>query len=126
MSFSAESSGSFDNLEKFLKQVTQSNTFAFLDALGKRGVAALAAATPVDKGETAAAWGYEIVKDRGSHSIIWTNSHVVNGTPVAVLIQHDHGTRNGGFSKGVDYINPALEPIFKDGYKDLGKAMGSL
>jgi hypothetical protein len=86
-----------------------------LDILAKYGdigVAALQAATPVDSGVTAQSWYYEIKKERDTYSIIWGNSHVVDGAPIAVLLQVGHGTRNGGYVQGRDYINPAIRPIF--------------
>jgi hypothetical protein len=33
---------------------------------------------------------------------------------IAVIIQYGHGTRNGGYVQGIDYINPALRPIFDE------------
>lgn len=30
-----------------------------------------------------------------------------------MIIQYGHGTGNGGYVEGVDYINPALKPIFE-------------
>lgn len=78
------------------------------------GVAALRAATPVESSETAQSWYYEIVDRPGYYSIHWLNSHIVEPgrIPVAVLIQYGHATRNGAYVEGVDYINPALRPIF--------------
>ena len=78
------------------------------------GVAALSAATPVDSGETAASWDYEIVNKKGSAKITFTNSHIVKGVPIAIILQYGHGTRNGGWVEGRDYINPAIQPIFDE------------
>jgi len=89
--------------------------FQTLEKYGAQGVAALQAATPVDSGETREGWYYEVVKGKGYFAIHWYNSHVVEpGTiPVAILIQYGHGTRSGGYVQGVDYINPAMRPIFE-------------
>jgi hypothetical protein len=76
------------------------------------GVNALASATPVESGETAAAWSYEIVHRQGYFSIRWHNSHVEGGRPIAILLQYGHGTRQGGYVQGQDYIMPAITPIF--------------
>lgn len=76
------------------------------------GVQALASATPAESGETAAAWSYEIVRRRGYFSIRWHNSHVEDGRPIAILLQYGHGTRQGGYVQGRDYIMPAMRPIF--------------
>lgn len=90
----------------------QENLFKSLDKYARAGVAALASNTPVDSGVTAAAWGYEITSSKGSFTITWTNSNIVGGTPVAVMLQYGHGTGTGGYVPGRDYINPALKPIF--------------
>ena len=34
------------------------------------------------------------------------------GVPIAIILQYGHGTRNGGWVEGRDYINPAIWPIF--------------
>jgi hypothetical protein len=80
---------------------------------------ALKNATPVDSGETANSWDYEIRHYPGGASIAWTNSHVVDGVPIAIILQYGHATRNGGYVQGRDYINPALRPIFEKMANDL-------
>ncbi len=104
--------GNFKNTERFLKGTKEINFKNILDTYGQQGVRALAEATPIDSGLTASSWGYVIKGNKGSISIIWTNSNTVRGIPIAILLQYGHGTRNGGFVQGKDYINPALQPIF--------------
>lgn len=105
-------SGSFKNTENFLKKMSDGDIFSTLDQFGQAGVAALAAATPTDSGITQNSWYYEIVRRRGYYSIRWRNSHVVDGRPIAILLQYGHGTRQGGYVQGRDYIMPAIRPIF--------------
>jgi hypothetical protein len=105
-------SGSFDKTEAFLKKMSSGGIFDQLSRYGEAGRAALAGATPLDSGETANSWTYEIVQDAKSWSIIWGNTHIEDGRPIAVLLQFGHGTRTGGFVEGRDYINPALQGIF--------------
>ena len=83
-----------------------------LDKYGQEGVAALASATPVDSGETANSWYYKIERTKGSVKIVFCNSNIQNGVPIAIILQYGHGTRNGGWVEGRDYINPAIQPIF--------------
>lgn len=104
--------GGFHNTETFLKRARQKD-YSFLMQYGEEGVAALSAATPVRTGKTAESWSYRIVDNGDSISIEWTNSNTSDGIPVAVLIQYGHATRDGGFVEGIDYINPALRPIFE-------------
>lgn len=104
--------GDFKKTEKFLRGAKVFNVKALLKRYGEAGVRALAAATPKDTGELASSWGYVIQTDRTGASIIWTNSKIVDGVPIAIILQYGHGTGGGGYVQGRDYINPALRDIF--------------
>ena len=106
--------GDFSKLTRFLERAKEAVHIGDLDKFGKEGVAALASATPVDSGETANSWYYEIENRKGSVPISFHNSNVQNGVPIAVILQYGHGTRNGGWVQGRDYINPAIQPIFDE------------
>ena len=106
------STGNFNKTEKFLKR--SNNIKLELDAYGRKGVAALSAATPVNSGETANSWYYEITKQNGKYTIAFKNSNINNGVPIAIILQYGHGTNNGGWVEGRDYINPAIQPIFDE------------
>ena len=69
-------------------------------------------ATPIDTRKTAMSWRYEIVQENGSIRLIFCNDNIQNGVPIAIILQYGHGTRNGGWVEGRDYINPAIQPIF--------------
>lgn len=107
-----EVSGSFKNTEKFLKTMQRGSIFNVLDSYGQMGVDALSNATPVDSSLTANSWKYEIINKPGKYEIVWRNTNVKDGIPIAVLIQYGHGTKNGGWVEGRDYINPAIQPLF--------------
>lgn len=109
---SVESKGSFKNLEAFLSKAKKADAFNVLEKYGAIGVRALASATPVDTGLSAASWTYKVEKKWGKYSIIWSNTNVVNGTPVVIMLQYGHGTGTGGWVQGRDFINPALRPVF--------------
>jgi hypothetical protein len=105
--------GNFKNTERFLKNAPKVNFRSILERYAKQGVDALAAATPIDSGLTASSWGYEIHSSGSSFSIYWTNSNVVDGVPIAIVLQYGHATKNGGFVQGRDYINPAMQSMFE-------------
>lgn len=107
-------SGSFDKSQVFLQRMKKREQFKILNKYGAIGVIALQNATPKDSAVTAASWYYEIVEKPGYYAIHWLNSHVEDPgqIPIAVLLQYGHGTRNGGYVQGQDYINPAMRPIF--------------
>ena len=104
--------GDFSKLTRYLERAKEVIRLGFLDKYGRQGVAALASATPVDTGETAASWYYEIENKNGSATISFHNSNIQNGVLIAIILQYGHGTRNGGWVEGRDYINPAIRPIF--------------
>lgn len=113
--------GSFRNIEAYLRRVDHNRAVNVLNKYGAMGVAALSSATPVDTSETANSWYYEIVKRKGYYSIRWNNRHVVDGRPIAILIQYGHATGTGGYVEGRDYINPAIRPIFDKMVQDFEK-----
>ena len=104
--------GDFSKLNRFLERAKEAARLSILDKYGREGVAALASATPVDSGETAKSWYYEIKHDKGSATITFNNSHINKGVPIAIILQYGHGTGTGGWVEGRDYINPAIQPIF--------------
>lgn len=108
-----KASGSNKKMDDFIRKLTKPAFFNILDHYGAIGVSALSSATPVDSGLTASSWTHEVTHKRGKHSIVWRNTNVNDGIPVAILIQYGHGTGTGGFVHGVDYINPAIQPLFQ-------------
>lgn len=106
--------GNFNNTERFLTRARKLDVRTILDRYGKEGVDALASATPVNTGLTASSWGYEVSVTKAGYSIAWTNSNVVDGVPIAIILQYGHGTGTGGYVQGIDYINPAIKPIFDE------------
>lgn len=125
MTITLESTGSFKNTDRFLAAMKRQDFRNNVKGLAQKGVEALRKATPVDEGVTAASWGYEMRSSRSGFSIIWTNTHQNNGTPIAIILQYGHGTGTGGYVAGRDYINPAIRPIFDEIADALWKAVTS-
>lgn len=106
--------GDFSRVNRFFEKLLNVVKLGELDKYGRQGVEALAAATPRDTGKTAESWEYEIVRGKESVSIRWYNTNTNNGVNIAVILQYGHGTKNGGYVKGRDYINPAIQPLFDE------------
>ena len=106
--------GDFKKTDKFLEKARQQRMAEFLAPYGRRGVELLSVSTPRDTGKTAESWDYEIVSEGGSTKLVWINSNVNKGVNIAILLQYGHGTRNGGYVVGRDYINPAVQPLFDE------------
>lgn len=120
------SQGDFSKTQKFLAKLARPNILERLKAYGSMGVDALSAATPKDSGKTAGSWGYEVKQSGKTYSIVWTNTNVVQGVPIAVILQYGHGTGTGGYVKGRDYINPAIQPIMNRIAEDVWKVVSSV
>ena len=118
--------GNFDKLTIYLEKANKTARLGDLDKYGRKGVAALASATPVDTGLTASSWYYEIKRQNGVVVLNFCNSNINNGVPIAIILQYGHGTRNGGWVEGRDYINPAIQPIFDQIAKDAWREVAEL
>ena len=104
--------GDFSKATRYFENLKEAVRHGDLDKYGHEGVAALASVTPVETGLTARSWYYQITTTKGSVTISFHNSNIQNGVPIAVILQYGHGTRNGGWVQGIDYINPAIQPLF--------------
>lgn len=112
MKISFTSKGDFSKTIKFLNKVKNVKISNILSKYGEIGVTALSQATPKDSGVTSRSWNYKIEVNNNNASIVWYNTNVVKGVNIAVILQYGHGTRNGGWVEGRDYINPAMKPVF--------------
>lgn len=106
--------GDFSKTTKYFERIKQASRLKILEKYGQMGVDALMSATPVDTGLTAKSWYYKIVTTNTSATIYYCNSNVNKGVPIAIILQTGHGTRNGGWVQGRDYINPAIQPVFDE------------
>lgn len=104
--------GDFSKTASYLRKLRNANIVRILEKYGQEGVAALASATPVDSGTTANSWYYKVEVTNTSAILMFCNSNVNKGIPIAIILQYGHGTGTGGWVEGRDYINPALRPIF--------------
>ena len=115
--------GDFSKTNKYLKRVKEKSKIRIAEEYARKGVEALREYTPVDTGLTASSWSYKVERSSDSITISFSNSNVVEGVPIAIILQYGHGTGNGGWVEGRDYINPALQPIFDsladDAWKDI-------
>ena len=117
--------GDFSKTRKFFNRLLNADYLNAIEKYAQRGVAALSAATPVKTGKTASSWEYIITHTLFTTKIEWVNTNIVGGTNVAILLQYGHGTKNGGYVIGRDYINPAVQPLMdqmaNDAWKEVTK-----
>lgn len=106
--------GDFNNIERFFNRMRGRDYLNVLEKYCQRGVEALKEATPIESGETREHWNYKIESGDGVTTVSFTNDHENNGVNVVILLVHGHGTRNGGYVQGNDFVTPALQPVFQD------------
>ena len=111
---SVKVSDGWKRTERFFHRTLKKEYMKVLERYAEAGVEALREATPKDSGDTANAWGYRIESRDGITKLYFTNDNIQNGVNVAILLVHGHGTRNGGYVQGNDFVKPALRPIFQD------------
>lgn len=122
MGVSFSHKGDFKKTTMYLTDMKKTKFLKKLNEYGKMGVEALRNATPRRTGLTAESWSYEIEKQNGVYSIYWKNSNMAREQiAIALLIQYGHLTGNGTYIQGIDYINPALKPIFEQIANDAWK-----
>lgn len=109
-------------LENAYKNLTKSTA---LRSYGELGVQALRDNTPKKTGLTASSWYYTIKESADGYTIEWRNRNSNKGVLIAAILQYGHGTGTGGYVQGVDYINPAMKPVFQqiadDAWKEVIK-----
>lgn len=123
MKISTSSNGGFDKTEAWLRKLQKLDIASIVHAGAQRGVRALSTATPRDSSRAATSWAAEVTRTKNSTTITWTNSDVENGFPVVIMLQYGHGTGTGGYVQGIDFINPAIRPIFDEIAQTVWKAV---
>lgn len=121
MKITFQQKGNFSKATRYMERIKEIFHFGLLDKYGRDGVAALSSATPVDSGNTANSWYYEIENKKGQVRINFLNSNINQGVPIAIILQYGHGTGTGGWVQGRDYINPAIQPVFDRISQDIWK-----
>ena len=114
MSIGFKNKGSFSNTFSFMNRMKQMQIDKILSDYGERGVKQLEYYTPKRTGLTSRSWTYRIEHQNGKTLLLWDNTNIQNGTPIAIIIQYGFVTKTGFRVGGRDYINPALSPIYEE------------
>lgn len=112
--FEIRKKGDFNEIQRFFHRALRKDYLNIIADHANEGIDALRKATPEDSGKTAESWGYEIVQEKGKTKLIFTNDNINEGCNVAILLIYGHGAIDGGYVEGIDFVTPALRPIFRD------------
>lgn len=113
MLISTSSSGGFDNITKWLKDVQNATPKNAFNKLGMEGVDGLRRNTPADTGETASMWDFKIVEGQGSSELVFINTaHSHTDVNIAKLIRLGYVNGTGGYVPPRDYITPAMSRVY--------------
>lgn len=118
--------GNFKKTNSFLERCLNFIRLGRLDYYGHIGVEALKDNTPKDTGLAASSWYYKIDRTDGIASVIFCNDDIEGGLNVAILIAYGHGTRNGVYVPGNDYITPSIKRVLAMVADDMRKEIQSL
>lgn len=121
-----EVKGNMSKTQSYLNKLQSLSHNSIFDKYGQEGVIALSEATPKNTGLTASSWYYKVEYTKDGAVISWNNSNTNNGVNIAMILQYGHGTGTGGYVTGIDYINPAMEPVFTKILEDAWKEVRSL
>lgn len=126
--FKINSKGNFDRTEKILKSFLNEEYIPLdiLEKYGRKGVEALSSATPRRTGLTASSWNYAIKNKNGQYELSWYNTNIQNGLPIAIILNYGHGTSNGSYVVGRNYIEPAIAPILDEIAEEVWKEVSNI
>lgn len=100
--------GNFENLDKYFHKSSEIVKVKDIEPIARKCVQKLIEVTPKDSGLTAESWNYLIVRNDEGVTIQINNTNIQNGINVALLIEYGHGTRNGSWIEGKNYIAPTV------------------
>lgn len=119
-----ESRGNFDNLDKWLKKVSNADASGALSQIAREGERSLASKTPKSTGETSTGWKGEVTSKGGVSEVAWKNhAHSDLRVNLALLIELGHGTGTGGYVPPVPYIKGAMDSVWKTAGDKIAKEL---
>ena len=125
MDIKFETTGNFNNTRSWLNKIgSNQHTNSTLNDIGKAGVTALASKTPVNTGETASSWAYDVKSGSREAEVSWYNTgHPSVSGNLAIMLHTGYVTGTGGYVPPRPYITSAMEPIYSQASYRLVEAM---
>ena len=106
---------------KDLKRIHSLRLKNLMDRYGAKGVEILSQETPYYTGLASSSWRYEVIQDLYGYTIEFHNDDLEGGYNVILLIRYGHGVKGGGYVRGREFIDPAIQEVFDEMVEDLWK-----
>jgi len=106
--------GDFKKLNRFLKKSIKITKVKNIELFAQKCVERLKEVTPKDTGLTASSWEYVITRKRGFTNLQINNTNIQNGENIALILEYGHGSKNGTWIEGKNFVEPALIKTYRD------------
>lgn len=105
--------GNWDKTTDYLNRTSMVTDKVFLDKVAADGLEELRKATPKKTGILSSDWGYELVRRGKGYGILYTNSNVVNGVNIAILVDNGHMSKTGTWVSGQHFLDDAIRKVYE-------------
>ena len=110
MKVSVQVGKSSGDTEQWMTRLMKINPANTMNSIGSQVVSSLKVATPSETGKLAAGWKFDVTKTPSSITLgIYNVSYPEIDGNLALMMDRGHGTRNGGYVRGRNYIRPAIK-----------------
>ena len=92
MRVTLSSKGDWKKTRAWFEKMQRKEYLKVLNRYGQQGVDALRSMTPVDSGQTASMWSYEVAASGSGAEIKWLNHNFNGGVNIAIILQYGHGS----------------------------------
>lgn len=115
--------GNWDKTTDYLNRTSMITDKVFLDKVATDGLEELRKATPKKTGILSSDWGYELVRRGKGYGILYTNSNVVNGVNIAILVDNGHMSKTGTWVSGQHFLDDAIQKVYEKIMNEIWKEL---
>ena len=110
MKVSIQVGKSSGDTEQWMTRLMKLNPSSTLNSIGSQITSSLRSSTPTETGALASGWAYNVKKVAGAYELgIYNTAYPEIEGNLALMMDRGHGTRNGGYVRGRNYIRPAIK-----------------
>lgn len=106
--------GNFKKIDSYLTKSLKISKMSGAEEIIYKCIEKLKQVTPVETGLTAESWNYTIEKKQKTTLITINNTNIQNGVNIALILEYGHGTQNGTWIEGKNYIAPVVFDAYQE------------